>query len=90
MAKKDSFENSLKSLEKVVEKLEDGERPLEDALALFQEGRAHAKACETKLNQVERKIQILMEDEEGRTSVQPFDDGVPSKPIQDSKDDFPG
>jgi exodeoxyribonuclease VII small subunit len=72
MAKKDSFEASLSALEKVVEKLDSGGVSLEESLKLFQEGKQHSKICSQKLSQVEKRIQLLLENENGDLAVEDF------------------
>ena len=73
MAATKSFEQNLKSLEKIVEKLEGGAVSLDEAIALFQKGKALSKACEARLKEVEMKIQKLVEDEEGGLAVEAFE-----------------
>jgi exodeoxyribonuclease VII small subunit len=78
MAKKDQgkkkFEEALEALEKVVERLESGELSLEDSLAAFEEGIRLVKYCNQKLTEVERKIELLVKDKEGRLQLQPLTD----------------
>lgn len=69
-----TFEQALKRLEEVVGKLEESEVPLEEAIELFQEGMRLSKICGEKLDKVEQKIEILIE-EEGKVSTRPFDIG---------------
>lgn len=57
-----SFEAAMERLEQIVEQLENGDVPLEQAIELFQEGMLLSKACNTKLSQVERKIEMLTEE----------------------------
>ncbi len=85
MAKKDSFEASLNALEKVVEKLDGGGASLEEALKLFEEGKKHSKICSKKLRQVEKKIQLLLEDENGEPVVEDFAAGDDDAP-EDAED----
>ncbi|GAE36346.1 exodeoxyribonuclease VII small subunit [Halalkalibacter akibai] len=60
-----SFEEAMSQLESVVEKLEQGDVPLEKAISMFQEGMALSKQCHEKLEQVEKQMdQILHEDGE--------------------------
>lgn len=59
MAKKEGFEASLEKLEKIVSKLEAGELTLEESLKAFEEGSRLAKSCEEKLNEAQKKIEIL-------------------------------
>lgn len=60
MAKKEvSFENAMERLEEIVELLENGDYPLEKSLELFEEGVKLVKLCNTKLENVEKSIKIL-------------------------------
>ena len=54
------FEQSLAELESVVERLEHGELPLEEALAQFERGIALARSCQEALKQAEQKVEILL------------------------------
>jgi exodeoxyribonuclease VII small subunit len=54
------FEKALAELEAVVERLEHGELPLEDALAHFERGIALARSCQDALKQAEQKVEILL------------------------------
>ena len=65
-----SFEDAVKSLEKVVRALEAGEVPLEQALELFQEGVGLVKVCSNKLDEAEKKIQVLVEDTDGKLRLE--------------------
>ncbi len=61
-AKTEKFEASLEKLEVIVQKLEEGALPLEDSLKAFEEGMRLVQACETRLNEAQKKIEILMKD----------------------------
>ena len=79
MARKDpthnkTFESALEDLEQVVEQLESGELSLEDALAAFERGVGLVKYCNEKLNEVEKKIDLLVKDKEGKLQLKPFAD----------------
>lgn len=63
--KKQTFEASLKELEKVVRRLEEGELPLEESLKLFEDGVRLSRECQERLNQAERRIEVLLKDEDG-------------------------
>lgn len=73
MAKKDKenkkFEEALQELEKVVEQLESGDLSLEDSLAAFEEGVRLVKYCNQKLTEVERRIELLVKDKEGKLQL---------------------
>lgn len=78
MAEKKSFESSLKKLESIVARLEDGELSLEDALACFEEGVKAATNCQKLLRDAELKIEALRIGEGGELVTDPFsedDDG---------------
>jgi exodeoxyribonuclease VII small subunit len=66
-----SFEEAMEQLEQLVGKLENGDVPLEKAIDLFQEGMKLSHLCSQKLEQVERKIEILVE-ENGALIKKPF------------------
>ncbi len=63
--KKQTFETSLQELEKIVRKLEDGDLSLEESLKLFEDGVKLSRECQERLNQAERRIEILVKDENG-------------------------
>lgn len=69
-----SFEESLRRLETIVEQLEGGDVPLDEALQLYEEGIALSKACGEKLNQAELTLKRLGKDMEGHLKL--FDDGA--------------
>ena len=54
------FEQALAELEAVVERLEHGELPLEEAVAQFERGIALARSCQDALKQAEQKVEILL------------------------------
>lgn len=66
-----SFEGAMERLEDIVSRLESGDVPLETAIELFQEGMRLSQLCGTKLEQVERKIEVLIESE-GAIHKKPF------------------
>lgn len=82
MAKKKSeqFEDALKNLEKIVEKLERGDLPLEDALTAFTEGIRLVQFCHKKLEEAENKVQTLLKDQQGEWSVAPFEPPAATNP----------
>lgn len=73
MARKDKvekkFEEALQELEKVVERLESGDLSLEDSLAAFEEGVRLVKYCNQKLTEVEKRIELLVQDKEGKLQL---------------------
>ena len=67
-----SFEESLKKLETIVEKLEQGDLALEDSLKLFEEGVALSAACKQELDTAEGKVQMLIKQRDGSLKTEPF------------------
>jgi len=82
MARKDAsdkkFESALEELEQVVEQLESGELSLEDSLSAFEKGIGLVRFCNQKLNEVEKKIEMLVKDKEGKLQLKPLAD-LPEK-----------
>lgn len=76
-----SFESSLEALEQIVRQLEQGELPLEKSLELFEQGIRLSKECQERLGQAERRIEVLLRDNQGRPTVSEFAqkdrDGLP-------------
>ncbi len=70
---KKNFEGALEELEKVVEQLESGELSLEDSLAAFEKGVGLVKYCNEKLTDVEKKIELLVRDKEGKLQLKALD-----------------
>jgi exodeoxyribonuclease VII small subunit len=59
------FETSLKKLEEVVKELEEGELTLEQSLERYEQGIAFARFCSAKLEEAEKRIEILQTDASG-------------------------
>ena len=74
MARKKSapdFEQSLQTLEALVERMESGELTLEKSLEAFEQGIRLTKECQQALREAEQKVQILMS-QNGQDELQPF------------------
>ena len=69
---KERFEDALNKLEKIVSKLEEGDIPLEESLKLFEEGIRLSRFCNQKLDEAEKKVEILLKDKDGLLKSQPF------------------
>jgi exodeoxyribonuclease VII small subunit len=67
------FERSLARLEAIVGAMEQGDLPLEQSLALFEEGVALARALEAQLQAAEMKVEALVRGAAGEASVMPFE-----------------
>ena len=66
------FESAIGELEKIVKQLEEGELPLEKSLALFERGVQLSRFCHSKLEEAERRVEILNE----RGEIKPAPDAV--------------
>ena len=75
---KEKFEEALSKLEEIVSKLEKGEIPLEESLKLFEEGIRLSRFCNQKLDEAEKRVEILLKDREGIFKPQPFDPSASS------------
>ena len=70
---KKTFEQSMNELEKIVEDLEKGEMPLETSIEVFQKGVELSKNLSKILDEMERKITILIEKEDGSIKEENFE-----------------
>ena len=69
------FDQALKRLEDIVAELEKGELALERALELFEEGIKISRLCGEKLEEAERKVEMLVKDSRGILKEEPFEQG---------------
>ncbi len=65
MSKKETFENTLKELELIVEKLESGSLGLDEMLELFEKGIKLTESCQSDLEEAENKIKTIMKTTDG-------------------------
>ena len=65
------FELAMRALEQLVERLEQGDLPLEESLAAFEKGVMLTRACQAALKDAEQKVEILLK-KAGQTSVENF------------------
>lgn len=68
-----SFEEAMLELEQIVSKLEKGDVSLEESITNFQLGIELSRYCAAKLDDAEKKISILLQDEEGNLIEKDFD-----------------
>jgi exodeoxyribonuclease VII small subunit len=68
-----SFEAALKQLEEIVAKLERGDVPLEESIAIYERGEALKKRCEFLLNQAEERVEKIRTQEGKAVGTEPFD-----------------
>ena len=66
------FEDCLQRLEQIVDELERGNVPLEQALKLFEEGLKHSSSCRKELEEAEGKVEILLR-QNGKLQPEPYE-----------------
>lgn len=68
-----SFEDALTELEEIVSKLENGDATLDESIKLFENGMKLTKTCRKQLENAQKKVTMLMADENGEINEVPFD-----------------
>lgn len=71
----EKFETAMKRLEEIVAKMEGGEPGLEESLVLFEEGIKLSRVLNKRLEDAERKVEMLVRDESDNLKTEPFEDG---------------
>lgn len=74
MTPEKSFESSLEELERIVQQLEAGDLPLDRSLELFEQGVRLSRECQKRLDEAERKIEILLRGSDGAYVPTPFEE----------------
>lgn len=73
-----SFEDALKRLEAIVQRLESGEASLEDSITLYTEGQSLKAHCEAKLKSASARIEAIQANDAGEAvGIRPFDPAAP-------------
>lgn len=73
MSNKKTFEDNLKELEEIATKLETGNLGLDEAIGEFEKGMKLSKECTKKLDEAEKRINILVENENGDVIEEKFE-----------------
>ena len=69
-----SFEEALKALEEVVHKLESGDAPLDESIALYEKGQTLRALCQTRLDAAQARIETIILGPDGSPQgTRPFD-----------------
>ena len=69
------FEKAFQQLEGIVKRLESEELPLDESLRLFEEGIGLSRFCHSRLEEVEKKIELILADAKGQPRTEPFSTG---------------
>lgn len=67
------FEKAFKELETIVQRLEAEELPLDESLRLFEQGISLSRFCHQRLEEVEKKIELILADAKGQPRTEPFE-----------------
>ncbi len=71
------FEELMAELKEIVESLEDKDLPLEKAISMFEEGMKISKRCSELLNQAEKRVKILLRDQDtGKILEKDFEEEI--------------
>lgn len=86
-ARRNEFEKSFQQLEKIVQRLEAEELPLDESLQLFEEGIKLSRFCHKRLEEVEKKIELILADAKGQPVTEPFEDEELLPPTDEDDED---
>ena len=78
MNEKFQFEKAMEDLEKIVEAMESGELTLDQALKKYEEGVGLVRACQSKLTETEKRIEVLTKTLDGALKKEAFDPEEPA------------
>ncbi len=68
-----TFEEQLKQLEAIVERLERGDLPLEESLVIFEQGIGLSDACKKELDAADGRVQVLLQKGKGERTAEDLD-----------------
>lgn len=72
-ARSNDFEKAFQQLEKIVQRLESEELSLDESLKLFEQGISLSRFCHSRLEEVEKKIELILSDAKGEPITEPFE-----------------
>ncbi len=82
-ARSNDFEKAFQELEQIVKRLESEEMPLDESLQLFEKGIRLSRFCNQKLEEVEKKIELILADSKGQPVTEPFEPEEEPEPERD-------
>ena len=71
--KQETFEDAMKQLEEIVQGLEGGDLPLEESLKLYEDGVRLTRVCSNRLDEAEKRIEVLMQNGQNGVQSTPVD-----------------
>ena len=69
-----TFEKALARLQEIVDELEDPEKGLEASLELFEEGVALSRFCRGKIDEIQKRVEVVLKETPGALATEPLDD----------------
>jgi exodeoxyribonuclease VII small subunit len=81
------FEDELKDLETIVSQIDSGDLTLEESISAFERGVGLVKALNHKLDEVERKVELLTRSAGGELRTAPFEESIDEQPAGAKDDD---
>jgi exodeoxyribonuclease VII small subunit len=85
-SKEPGFETALARLEEIVRTLEEGDLPLETSLRLFEEGVGLTRQCAARLDEAQRRIEVLGRGSDGSPALRPLEAGDTGEAADDAAD----
>jgi exodeoxyribonuclease VII small subunit len=76
ISKNVSFEKALERLQEVVAELEDPEKGLEASLELFEEGIALSRYCRSRIDEIQKRVEVVLKETPGALVTEPLDDDL--------------
>jgi exodeoxyribonuclease VII small subunit len=86
-SRRPGFEEALVRLEKIVKNLEEGDLKLEDSLRLFEEGVGLTRLCASRLDEAQRRIDLLTRGAGGELELVPFAADQQESPEEEDRED---
>jgi len=88
--KPNEFEQAFAELEQIVKRLEGEELPLDESLELFEKGIRLSRFCNQKLEEIEKKIELILADAKGQPVTEPFEpeEDFTTEETEGTKKDF--
>ena len=86
-SKSNEFEKAFGDLEKIVQRLEAEELPLDESLQLFEQGIKLSRFCHQRLEEVEKKIELILADAKGQPVTEPFQDEEADEEVDEAEDE---
>jgi exodeoxyribonuclease VII small subunit len=76
------FEKAFKELEDIVKRLEGEELPLDESLRLFEQGISLSRFCHQRLEEVEKKIELILADAKGQPRIEAFEEDLGAEDVE--------